>query len=195
MAGPSTSASLSDHHQSVGQGCSFPGGLAGEGTTATLARLWAGFNSLRAPLNSWLAIGQELPSVPCRMHFSTEWHSWSKSRKPVESASKTEDAVLCNIVTAAESHHLRQVRSQSQALTRFKGRSLHREWTPGSSDHQEPLENLLPRLCRDSYTNVHSNFKIVCSWKQLRCPLTDKWINTLCEYTMQYYSIMKGNGL
>ena len=39
-------------------------------------------------------------------------------------------------------------------------------------------------------------FTIVRTQKQLRCPLTDKWINKLwCIYiyTMEYYSVIKKN--
>ena len=39
-------------------------------------------------------------------------------------------------------------------------------------------------------------FTIVRTQKQLRCPLTDKWINKLwCIYiyTMEYYSVIKRN--
>ena len=37
-------------------------------------------------------------------------------------------------------------------------------------------------------------FTIAGTWKQSRCPLTDKWIKKLWDiYTMQYYSAIKRN--
>ena len=37
-------------------------------------------------------------------------------------------------------------------------------------------------------------FMIARTWKQPRCPLTDKWIKKLWYmYTMEYYSAIKGN--
>ena len=37
-------------------------------------------------------------------------------------------------------------------------------------------------------------FTIARTWKQPRCPLTDRWINKLWQiYTMEYYSTMKRN--
>ena len=37
-------------------------------------------------------------------------------------------------------------------------------------------------------------FTIAETWKQSRCPLTDKWIKKLWDiYTMQYYSAIKRN--
>ena len=37
-------------------------------------------------------------------------------------------------------------------------------------------------------------FTIAGTWKQSRCPLTDKWIKKLwCIYTMEYYSAAKRN--
>ena len=37
-------------------------------------------------------------------------------------------------------------------------------------------------------------FTIARTWKQSRCPLTDKWIKKLCYiYTMEYYSAIKRN--
>ena len=37
-------------------------------------------------------------------------------------------------------------------------------------------------------------FTIARTWKQPRCPLTDKWIKKLwCVYTMEYYSAIKRN--
>ena len=39
-------------------------------------------------------------------------------------------------------------------------------------------------------------FTIARTWKQLQCPLTDKWIKELWYiYTMEYYSPMKRNAL
>ena len=39
-------------------------------------------------------------------------------------------------------------------------------------------------------------FTIARTWKQPRCPLTDKWIKELWYiYTMKYYSPMKRNAL
>ena len=35
-------------------------------------------------------------------------------------------------------------------------------------------------------------FTIARTWKQHRCPMTDKWIKKLCyTYTMEYYSAIK----
>ena len=37
-------------------------------------------------------------------------------------------------------------------------------------------------------------FTIARTWKQHRCPMTDKWIKKLCyTYTMEYYSAIKRN--
>ena len=37
-------------------------------------------------------------------------------------------------------------------------------------------------------------FTIASTWKQPRCPLTDKWIKELwCIYTMEYYSAIQRN--
>ena len=37
-------------------------------------------------------------------------------------------------------------------------------------------------------------FTIASTWKQPRCPLTDKWIKELwCIYTMEYYSAINMN--
>ena len=34
-------------------------------------------------------------------------------------------------------------------------------------------------------------FTIAKTWKQAKCPSTDKWIKMWCVYTMQYYSAIK----
>ena len=34
-------------------------------------------------------------------------------------------------------------------------------------------------------------FTIAKTWKQAKCPSTDKWIKMWCIYTMQYYSAIK----
>ena len=34
-------------------------------------------------------------------------------------------------------------------------------------------------------------FKVVRTWKQLRCPSTDEWIKLWCIYTVEYYSAIK----
>ena len=34
-------------------------------------------------------------------------------------------------------------------------------------------------------------FTIAKTWKQAKCPSTDKWIKMQCIYTMQYYSAIK----
>ena len=37
-------------------------------------------------------------------------------------------------------------------------------------------------------------FTIASSWKQPKCPSTDKWIKKMCyKYTMEYYSAIKKN--
>ena len=36
-------------------------------------------------------------------------------------------------------------------------------------------------------------FTIARTWKQPRCPLTDKWIKLWYIYTMEYYSAIKSN--
>ena len=37
-------------------------------------------------------------------------------------------------------------------------------------------------------------FTIAWSWKQPKCPSTDKWIEKMCYiYTMEYYSAIKRN--
>ena len=36
-------------------------------------------------------------------------------------------------------------------------------------------------------------FTIARTWKQPRCPLTDKWIKLWYIYTMEYYSAIKRN--
>ena len=36
-------------------------------------------------------------------------------------------------------------------------------------------------------------FTISRTWKQPRCPLTDKWIKLWYIYTMEYYSAIKSN--
>ena len=36
-------------------------------------------------------------------------------------------------------------------------------------------------------------FTIVRTWKQPRCPLTDKWMNLWSIYKMEYYSAIKRN--
>ena len=36
-------------------------------------------------------------------------------------------------------------------------------------------------------------FTIARTWKQLGCPLADKWIKKLYIYTMEYYSAIKKN--
>ena len=36
-------------------------------------------------------------------------------------------------------------------------------------------------------------FTIVRTWRQPRCPLTDKWIKKWCIHTMEYYSAIKRN--
>ena len=39
-------------------------------------------------------------------------------------------------------------------------------------------------------------FTIARSWKQPKCPSTDKWIKKMWYiYTMEYYSAIKGNGI
>ena len=45
------------------------------------------------------------------------------------------------------------------------------------------------------YLNVHSNtFTIARTWKQPKCPATEKWIKKICYiYTMEYYSAIKKN--
>ena len=48
---------------------------------------------------------------------------------------------------------------------------------------------------RHMYPNIHrSNVIIAKTWKQPRCPSTDKWIRKLwCICTMEYYSAIKKN--
>ena len=51
---------------------------------------------------------------------------------------------------------------------------------------------------RDTCTQMFITvlFTIARTWKQLRCPLTDKWIRKLWYiYTMEYYPAMKKNAL
>ena len=36
-------------------------------------------------------------------------------------------------------------------------------------------------------------FTIARSWKQIKCPSTDKWIKMWYIYTMEYYSAIKRN--
>ena len=39
-------------------------------------------------------------------------------------------------------------------------------------------------------------FPIAKTWKQPKCPWTDKWIKKMwCIYTMKYYSAIKNNGI
>ena len=41
---------------------------------------------------------------------------------------------------------------------------------------------------------IAAQFTIAKTWKQPRCPLTDKWIKKLWYmYTMEYYSALKRN--
>ena len=41
---------------------------------------------------------------------------------------------------------------------------------------------------------IAAPFTIARSWKQPKCPSTDKWIKTMWYiYTMEYYSAIKGN--
>jgi hypothetical protein len=41
---------------------------------------------------------------------------------------------------------------------------------------------------------IEALFIITRSWKKLRCPSTEKWIQKLCYiYTMEYYSAFKNN--
>ena len=43
-------------------------------------------------------------------------------------------------------------------------------------------------------TFIVALFTIARSWKQLKCPLTDKWIKKMWYiYTMEYYSAIKRN--
>ena len=34
---------------------------------------------------------------------------------------------------------------------------------------------------------------IAKTWKQLKCPLTEKWMKMQCIYTMEFYSAIKKN--
>ena len=38
-------------------------------------------------------------------------------------------------------------------------------------------------------------FMIVKTWKQPECPLTDEWIKMWYMHTMEYYSVIKKNGI
>jgi hypothetical protein len=51
---------------------------------------------------------------------------------------------------------------------------------------------LLKSTCTPMF--IAALFTIAKSWKQPRCPTTDKWIKKLCYlYTMEFYSTMKKN--
>ena len=39
--------------------------------------------------------------------------------------------------------------------------------------------------------SIPALFTIAKTWKQAKCPSTDKWIKMQCIYTMQYYSAIK----
>ena len=64
-------------------------------------------------------------------------------------------------------------------------------------DSTIPLLGIYPQKTiteRDTWTPVFTAelFTIARTWKQLRCPLTDEWIQKLWYiYTMQYYSALK----
>ena len=38
-------------------------------------------------------------------------------------------------------------------------------------------------------------FTTAKTWKQLKCPLTDEWIQMWSIYTIEYYSVIKKNGI
>ena len=41
---------------------------------------------------------------------------------------------------------------------------------------------------------IAAPFTIARTWKQPKCPSTDKWIKKMCHiYTVEYYSVIKGN--
>lgn len=50
---------------------------------------------------------------------------------------------------------------------------------------------------KNLYMNVHSNISHNRQkWKQLKCPLTDEWINRMWYiHTMDYYSAIKRNSV
>ena len=63
-----------------------------------------------------------------------------------------------------------------------------------------PTTGHMPRENHNSKRHMHPNihiaalFTITRSWKQLKCPSTDKWIKKMWYiYTMQYYSAIKRN--
>ena len=62
-----------------------------------------------------------------------------------------------------------------------------------------PLLGICPektRIQKDTCTPVFTAalFTIARSWKQAKCPSTDKWIKKMwCIYTMEYYSAVKRN--
>lgn len=122
----------------------------------------AGFSSLQAPASgtqvfdgSWTEAA--LCSLPCGP-LRGQLISPKPAGKSIESASKTEDTVGCNIITEATSRHLCRilcVRSKSRALLTLTGWRLSKGM---NTRRQGSLVHLTAFFLPYSSMNVHSNF-------------------------------------
>ena len=72
-----------------------------------------------------------------------------------------------------------------QKKTKIKAAVWSNNSTPGHIRREKHSSK------RHMYLNVHSNtFTIARTWKQAKCPATEKWIKKICYiYTMEYYSV------
>ena len=86
-----------------------------------------------------------------------------------------------------------------QPLWRTVWRFLKNQKIELPYDPAIPLLGIYPEkitIQKDTCTPlfIAALFSIARSWKQPKCPLTDKWIKKMwCIYTMEYYSAIKWN--
>ena len=60
-------------------------------------------------------------------------------------------------------------------------------------DPEIPLLGIYPEEFKIETEFIAALFMIARTWKQPRCPLTDKWIKLWYVYTMECYSVMNMN--